>query len=153
MTLGEYATLIYYWNGDPKPEKLGEMISFLAAQNFQFSLPRALGMAGVILGLETLYPGSKSGWRLAYPGLYKRIDESIRTGGQCMADFFIGRWLILHDMASLDELLDCVHDGGDASYYARQVIETATAKCIPFDAAIKKAQRARADRMILKTVH
>ena len=153
MTVSEYATLVYYWHGDPKPERLSELFSFLESAEYLAELPHRLGIAGVVLGLETMYPSSRPVWRSAHELLYERIDEAIILGGQYMADFFIGRWFILHDPAGLDELLDCVNSGGDGGWYARAALETAAAKCIPFDAAIKKAQRLRNDRMVLKTVH
>jgi hypothetical protein len=155
MTVDEYATLIYYWHGDPHPEKIDEVFAFLAGWAALDPSPgRQMAIAGVVLALETRHPDNKPVWRQSFPDLYREIDRAVShsTGRAEWADFHIAQWFITHDLKCVDEILDCIADGGETSQYARHALSTAAEKCVPFRYALKKAQKSRASRMIINAI-
>jgi hypothetical protein len=154
MTVDEYATLIYYWHGDPHPERIEEMLSLLESGVARTMLGRKLAAAGTVLALETMYPDRKQVWRQNHSDLYASIERAITdsTGPQEWADFHLAQWFITHELKPIDEILDCIAEGGEAGWYGRQVLHTASEKCIPFRYALEKAQKARHERMILNVI-
>lgn len=150
MTANEYATLIYYWHGDPHPERMTEILSYLESAELG-SLTQSFGQAGQVLGFETLYPNEIPVWREAHSELYRRLDritDSAKSRPEWAA-LYLGTWFITHQVKCLDLILDRVADGGECGHYASRVLSIWSEKSAPLRYALERAKRARADAMII----
>lgn len=150
MTQNEYATLIYYWHGDPHPERMTELLAHLELAELG-SLTQSFGQAGQVLGFETLYPDQIATWRESYPELYKRLDRILEApkSKSEWAALYLGTWFVTHQIKCLDLILDRVADGGEQGHYASRVLSIWCEKCAPLRHALQKAKNARAAAIII----
>lgn len=152
VTQNEYATLVYYWRGEPHPERIPEILTCFRDCSWAHVPPRDLPMAGALLGFETLYPDLKQAWRAAWPEVYAWAARATRTDKQAPAwnDYHVARWFVTRDLACIDSLLDRVADGGDVGFEARRCLAAWSNRCIPFRRAVDRAQAARRESMLIQ---
>jgi hypothetical protein len=152
MTDSEYATLIFYWAYEPKPERMDEMLSFLAnSVSVEWIPARLAAMCGVVLALETLSPGRAPIWRLNHAALYATIErcmESLRET-RFWTDFLVAQWFILRQDSIMKQLLERAGAWGEKDQYTVDRINGACAENGPFRYAAERnrlpvlVQRAR----------
>lgn len=163
MTANEYATIVYYWHGDPQdgrgkgtqgdtPDRRDELLYFLQDRGWGRDMQRDIASAGVVLALELRYPDDRPTWRADHKPLYDAIERTILNweGRQEWAAFYIAKWFITHDLQNVDAILDMIADGGEGAFFARQALNQWQEKCIPFRYAVKAAQKARHEAMLIQ---
>jgi hypothetical protein len=140
MTQGEYSTLIFYWAGEPHPERMDEILSTLAESGWARAPERVLPMAGTVLALEELDPVRKSIWRRNYPELYRTIERALATpkDNPFWTDFLIAQWFILRRDELMLQILDRAGAWGERDDYTVEMINTTCRYHGPFRHAAER---------------
>ena len=156
---GEYATLVYYWAGEARPNEVADgVINTLSNCAWAHRPQVAGGMAGAVLALCELYPDLAAAWRFTHPKLFARVREFQRTskGDGAWNDFYIAQWFILRRSHKeegadiIEKLLERILEGGVVGYEARRACETCAAQCKPFWIALQKGQEKRMAMRIIQ---
>jgi len=152
VTPNDYAYLVYYWYGEPHPERIPEILATFRDCTWAHRPGRDLPMAGALLGFETLYPDKKETWRSEFPAVYRFAERATQTDKQSPAwnDYYIAQWFITRDDKCLDSLLDRVAEGGEVGFETRLSLENWSERCAPFRVNLERAKAARKECMIIQ---
>lgn len=159
MNRDEYAKLIYFWHGamenaddrEPFILKLPELLGDLQDKGWGNTDGRAAAIAGVVSALKQTLPDVMYGWSDKFPRLFESV-MAVHRRFPCAerADYLIAYWIISHDDAAMDRLLDLIADGGTIGQYARRQADGAAERARPFRRALNAAKDRRREAMVIK---